>query len=698
MITPQFANLPCSAIVASRSNRKHFDPAAMAELAADIKLRGVLSPILVRPLPASRLADTFENRAKGSPLPTHEIIFGERRWRASNVNSAPTIPVQIVDMTDAQALEAQLVENLQREDLTALDEAHGIEQLMASTSLSIDDVAAKLSKSRRHIYNRLALLQLASAPFLALRNGVIDATRALMIAGIPNESQQIKALAYAMDTDWQGAQPSVRMLQKHIRDEFTLRLLKAKFDAASATLCPAAGACTTCPKRTGANPDLFADDANSEDLCIDSVCYHAKEDAAAAALIDEAKAKGQTVIAGKAAQELLTDGYMPRFKGYKRLDEAEDSPTDKPLRKIIGKQMEAEGITPVMIEHPKTSVLVSCITNEVAAKLLKTVLGQADTTTKAVTKEVRQLADEKKKKAGEKAQEKFEQAWRDGLVAQAWASQKSNFAFTGEVHRFNALRMAHTLSNEHAIKLCSLLGLGPVSPVFGVINEVKATALPEQLHMLMIMVQGSDAQDGHHDGRGKNYSMNLVAEIAFGFDLPNVISDIKTRCADEFLPAPKLEKPEKTTPTHIPAAQPIGLAAADAKPGNAQKLAPLRKARLSAQDAQSGIAAAMQSIAASAVAAEAAPPAHSSQVAAARPQLKQATPSNQGALLIGFVVGQRVKVIDSDTLPLMLRKYAGKVGTVKRKEVAGGEAYEVAFKGAKGGLADFRPEELEVAA
>lgn len=691
---PQFANLACNTIVASHSNRKHFDAAAMQELAADIKARGVLSPILVRPLPASRLADTFENRTKGEPLPTHEIVFGERRWRASNLSGLASIPALVSNMTDAEALEAQLIENLQREDLSALDEAHGISQLMASTGMAIDDIAAKLSKSRRHVYNRLALLSLASASALALRKGEIDATRALLIAGIPNEKQQIKALGYATEGDYYGQKPSVRALQSHIRHNYMLSLVKPAFDTTSASLYPVAGACTTCPKHTAANPDLFAsDDHDGEDLCIDSVCYHAKEQAQSAALVDQAKAKGQTVIAGKAAQELMTDHYHPKFKGYKRLDDAEDSPTDKPLRKLIGKQMEAEGITPVMIENPKRpGELVAAITNEVAAKLLKTVLGQADTATKAVNKEVRQLAEQKKKKADEKAQEKFEQGWRDALVASAWKRMIGTIVFTEGLHRYLALKAAHNLSTDHAAKICKLLDLGSVAPVQAVIEQVKSTISPDQMHMLIVMVQGSDANEYRFEGP-VNEGLNIVASIVFNNTLDNEISDIKTRCADEFL---NVVKAAKTAVTHSPAAQPV--ASPDAHAKKARSPAPLRKARLSAQDAQSGIAAAMQGLDASAVAAEAVPAANASQVDAARPQLKQATPDYQAGLPIGFDVGQRVKVIDTDDLPLMLRKYAGKVGTVKRKEIAGGEAYEVAFRGVKGGLADFRPEELELAA
>ena len=704
MTTDQFAILPCNVIVASRSNRTDFDPTALAELGDDIAARGVLSPIRVRPLPASRLADTFENRTKGDPLPTHEIVFGERRWRACNLKGLATIPALISDMTDAEALEAQLVENLQREDLKAVDEARGLEQLMKHSGLTIDELAAKIKKSRRHVYNRLQLLSLASAPALALRKGEIDASRALLIAGIPNEGQQIKALGYAMKEDYYGAIPSVRGLQNHIRDVYMLPLANAKFDTASTTLLPAAGACPACPKRTGAKPDLFADE-KSKDLCIDSNCYHAKEQAHSAEQVAAAQAKGQTVIAGKAALELVASGYSqnPKFVGYRRLDDAEDSPTDKPLRKLIGKLMEAEGITPVMIENPKKpGELIAVITNELAGRLLKKALGTLDNATdaKTVSKEVKQLADEKKKKLDTKAKEKFEQAWRDELVAMAWAriDTKSfaagthNSFFNDELHRYTAQRTARNLSTDQAAKVCKLLDLGVIGPVHALVEHLKSDPYPADLHMLMIMVKDSDANEYRHDGK-VNEGLHLVAGIVYGERLPALIADIKVECAEKYLTA---LKPAKTTPTPTLAAQPIGLAVADAK--TFKNPSPLRKARLSAQEAKSGIAAAMQGLEAAAVAAEAAPVASLAAATSEATTSKPVISATQGALHVGFVLGQRVKVVtDTEKLGLLAAKHAGRIGTITKREPGGG-FWDVTFRGRSGGVVLLADDQIEVAA
>ena len=142
-----FALLPLHLVVPSLTNpRKTFRRDRMDELVASIKASGVHQPVLVRPLPGSRVQDTFDTGQPGMPRPTHEIVAGERRYRASVEAGLPTIPALIRPLTDAQVLEIQLVENLQRDDLTELEEAEGYERLMQSSGITADAVAAKIGK------------------------------------------------------------------------------------------------------------------------------------------------------------------------------------------------------------------------------------------------------------------------------------------------------------------------------------------------------------------------------------------------------------------------------------------------------------------------------------------------------------------------------------------------------------------------
>jgi ParB/RepB/Spo0J family partition protein len=119
------------AIAPSLTNpRKTFDPARLDELTASIKASGVHQPVLLRPLPPDRLEDT----AHLSPRPEFELVAGERRWRASKAAGLDTIPAMVRAMTDEEVLEIQVVENLQRDDLTArMWHRHTMEEISAAT-------------------------------------------------------------------------------------------------------------------------------------------------------------------------------------------------------------------------------------------------------------------------------------------------------------------------------------------------------------------------------------------------------------------------------------------------------------------------------------------------------------------------------------------------------------------------------------
>jgi ParB/RepB/Spo0J family partition protein len=134
-------------IVASRTNPRAltFDQAKLQELATSIASIGVMQPILVRPLPAERLAGN-QAGARKDKRPVYEIVSGERRWRASQLAGARGIP-RCAAMTDDQVLEAQLVENLQRDDLHPLEEAEGYQRLCEATGIKKEDIAGRSARA-----------------------------------------------------------------------------------------------------------------------------------------------------------------------------------------------------------------------------------------------------------------------------------------------------------------------------------------------------------------------------------------------------------------------------------------------------------------------------------------------------------------------------------------------------------------------
>ena len=163
--------------------RKTFDDETLAELPACIAEHGLLQPIAVRPKPS------------GGYL----IVAGERRWRASRMAGLTEVPVIVKDVTDEQAMELALVENLQREDLDPVEEAAGIRELMTRCDLTQEQAARKLGKSRSALANSLRLLSLPETVLELLKSGFITIGHAKVILGLPTPELQEEAAQMIAD-------------------------------------------------------------------------------------------------------------------------------------------------------------------------------------------------------------------------------------------------------------------------------------------------------------------------------------------------------------------------------------------------------------------------------------------------------------------------------------------------------------------
>lgn len=163
--------------------RKTFDDETLAELSASIAEHGLLQPIAVRPKPS------------GGYL----IVAGERRWRASRMAGLTEVPVIVKDVTDEQAMELALVENLQREDLDPVEEAAGIRELMTRCDLTQEQAARKLGKSRSALANSLRLLSLPETVLELLKSGFITIGHAKVILGLPTPELQEEAAQMIAD-------------------------------------------------------------------------------------------------------------------------------------------------------------------------------------------------------------------------------------------------------------------------------------------------------------------------------------------------------------------------------------------------------------------------------------------------------------------------------------------------------------------
>jgi ParB family chromosome partitioning protein len=156
----------------ARNPRRVFSEDELDELTASLRERGMIQPIVARPV-------------RGAP-DAYEIIAGERRWRAAQRAGLHEVPVVIIEATDEESLQLAIIENVQRADLNPLEEAEGYRALMEDFSHTQDDIAKMVGKSRSHVANTLRLLKLPPSIRAYIVKGKLDAGHARMLVGQPN--------------------------------------------------------------------------------------------------------------------------------------------------------------------------------------------------------------------------------------------------------------------------------------------------------------------------------------------------------------------------------------------------------------------------------------------------------------------------------------------------------------------------------
>jgi ParB family chromosome partitioning protein len=337
-LTSSVLDIPLERIRESKTNpRRTFDEPKLVELAANIKLHGVLQPILVRPLPDGEAG-------------FYELVAGARRYRASRLAERETIPASVRDLTDAQCLELQLIENLQRADVHELDEARGYAALieMQPDTYTVETLAEKVGRSEKYVYARLRLTHLVEEVQEAFYAAKLTVAHAFEIARLqPGDQRRALAecfpehkTAAAVLKDKKAEAVTVRSLREWIEREILLDITNAPFDAEDTTLLPAAGSCTACPKRTGNNPLLFPE-IRHKSICTDRACYRAKVDALVQIRVKPLEESGEKPLRVSQAPAWQSKKPQPDvlYEGqYRRIAKKAECPHTRPAVVIDGAQ------------------------------------------------------------------------------------------------------------------------------------------------------------------------------------------------------------------------------------------------------------------------------------------------------------------------------------------------------------------------
>jgi ParB family chromosome partitioning protein len=160
--------------------RKRFSEEDLNDLVQSVKEKGIIQPILVRPIPGD--------------INAFEIVAGERRWRAAQLAKLHDVPVTVREMSDGEALELAIIENVQRQDLNAIEEAGAYHELMDRFAYTQDKVASEVGKSRSHVANTLRLLKLPETVKAMVRDGRLTAGHARTLIGVPDPEARAREI------------------------------------------------------------------------------------------------------------------------------------------------------------------------------------------------------------------------------------------------------------------------------------------------------------------------------------------------------------------------------------------------------------------------------------------------------------------------------------------------------------------------
>ena len=288
--------VPLKAIASNPLNpRKTFDQAKLEELAASIRDKGVLEPVILRPHP----------QAGAKANVSYQVVAGERRIRAAAIAGLQVIPALVRGYGDRACLEVMVIENEQRDDVRPLEKAEGYHEL---TKLGVkpDEIAKRVGKSESTIYGLLALLKLPDKARKALEKGELSPAVAGLIARVPGEEDR-KQATKDLTSGWGDNGPSFREAKEYIEEHYVRELKSAPFDRKSLELVPSAGSCDQCPKRVGnlqkVDPDGYA--GFRGDGCTDPACYQSKVTAWQEQETAAAEKEGKTVLSGKESGKLF---------------------------------------------------------------------------------------------------------------------------------------------------------------------------------------------------------------------------------------------------------------------------------------------------------------------------------------------------------------------------------------------------------
>lgn len=398
--------------------RKTFDKTRLKELADSFNgsPAGIQQDLVVRPHPSLKPGQFM-------------VVFGHRRKAAAKLAGLSDVPVRVENMTDEEALEYQLVENLQREDVHPVEEAEAF--FTMSKTMTYEQIAQKVGKSKALIFRRLQLVQLTPKSRDAYRKGLLTEATAFMLARVPKALQDraCEAITTAPGPYEKGKQTVVPldepMTAHEVSDVLSRRFMLPlaqkgvllPFNPAVKDLVPGTPACKDCTKRTGAANKLLFADIEDGDICTDPTCYEEKANATFAIKAGLISKAGGTVIDDpeQAKKFYPYGGFNYELKDkYVPLNETAEGFSGQTVQAVLEKaEKKAKRTLPrTLVQHPGTYAAVELVNpKEFRALAVETgLLKQVGKSVTATNKADRKRDPERERQQREQADRKLRRA------------------------------------------------------------------------------------------------------------------------------------------------------------------------------------------------------------------------------------------------------------------------------------------------
>lgn len=350
---------------------------------------------------------------------TFEVWAGNRRMKAAKQAGLLAVPCDVYELTEVQALELNLTEQINRADLTPIEEGEACRRLIELSGYSSQQVAEKLGQSLSWVTKRLSLCGLAPEVLKAFGKGEVGLGFAQALASLPSQRAQAQALKeFAAIPEWQRGRLSTAEAQvAWLREQVSRPLADATWKLTDETLVPEAGACSACPHNSATNrmPGLF-DATTKKPQCANTACFEQKLEAAYTKKVEKHRKAGAKVLSIEEGRKTVLDGRLPYSSKYVKADDVQQEDRKKRTWKQLVEAVPEEARPQLVVAQGNDGKLYELYVEDKALAAVAEHLNLKWATAQLTEEEERSPATSKASRDAQRAEQQVREAIMDEVI------------------------------------------------------------------------------------------------------------------------------------------------------------------------------------------------------------------------------------------------------------------------------------------